>query len=301
MTARRPWPLPPSDGVLVHHVSDTHFGYRPWSYAEGDHMAADLRDNLVPVPDALIHTGDITDRGRAAEDRYALGWLPAAARGAPDLWAMGNHDVRDRPVHTRETWEKVYGRPANTFLDVKGYRFVAFAADDFTGDQGIWTIPDATWTWLDGVVGAAPGPVVLVNHFPPRELGVSARNALQPAAKLDAFAGDHPAITGYLCGHMHKALDDPSAAQFVRLGGRSLPVLCDISSMLSPDVVRQGESTLVRDRSAQVQSYSAFVTLRETRWEIRYRAHGTRGWSGPGGNRVTSLDLRTSAVTRTMG
>ncbi|GAB3667038.1 hypothetical protein GCM10027589_32560 [Actinocorallia lasiicapitis] len=290
----RPWPLPPSDGLLVQHVSDTHFGYRPWSYAEGDHMAADLEQGLVPVPDAFIHTGDITDNGAAAEDAYALRWLPRAARGAPDLWAMGNHDVRARKVHTRATWEQVYGRPANAFIDVKGYRFVTFAVDTFTGNRGVWQIPEATWGWLDRVVSAWPGPVVLVNHYPPVELGVAAYNAVQPASRLDEFVAGHRNVVGYLCGHMHKNLDDPAAARFLKLGGRRLPVLCDISSMLSLD----GHS---RDQSAQVQSHSAFVTLRETRWELRYRAHGTHAWSGPSGHRVTTLDLANATVTRSMG
>lgn len=295
MTGTRPWPIPasPPDGILIHHVSDTHFGYRSWSYGEADHMADDLLDNLVPPADVFVHTGDITDHGAPAEDAYARRWLHRAARGAPEVWAMGNHDIRDRQIHTRATWEKIYRRSANTFVDIDGIRLVTFAVDDFTGTSTPWVVPAATWTWLDGVVSAAPGPVILVDHYPPSELGVAAENYLQPAATLDAFVGDHPAVVGMLCGHMHLELDDPDAAAFWTIGGRALPVLCDISSMLSLD----GHS---RDQSAQIQSHSAYVTVREDRWEVRYRAHGTHAWSGPGGWRVTTLDLAAATVTRGM-
>lgn len=289
----RSWPLPPTDGLLIHHVSDTHFGYRTWSYAESDHMLDDVRKGLVPTPDLFVHTGDITDNGAGAEDRYAVPWLQQASRFAPSLVAMGNHDIRARAVHTRATWEKTYRRKANSFIDIQGVRFVTFAVDDFTGNSTPWVVPTATWSWLDTVVGAAPGPVVLVDHYPPAELGVAAENYLQPAATLSTFVGDHPAIVGMLCGHMHSDLADPAAAQFLTIGGRQIPVLTDISSMLSLD----GHS---RDQSAQIQSHSAYVTIREGRWEVRYRAHGTHAWSGPGGNRVTTLDLVAATVTRGM-
>lgn len=292
MTATRPWPIPPADGLLIHHVSDTHFGYRPWSFPEGDHMLDDIRQGLVPTPDLFVHTGDITDNGAATEDRYAIPWLDQAARYAPSLVAMGNHDIRARPVHTRAEWERLYRRKANTFVDVQGVRLVTFAVDDYTGLSTPWVVPAATWTWLDTVVSAASGPVILVNHYPPAELGVPPESYLQPASVLDAFVGDHPAITGMLCGHMHLGLADPLAAAFQAIGGRQVPVLCDISSMLS-DITG-------RDQSAQIQSTSAYVTVREDRWEVRYRRHGTHAWGGPADQRVTTLDLATGSVTRGM-
>jgi hypothetical protein len=256
-------------------------------------MEDDLLDNLVPAPDLLVHTGDITDHGAAAEDAYALRWLHRASRGAPSLVAMGNHDIRDRAVHTRATWESAYRRSANTFVDVQGIRFVTFAVDSFTGTSTPWVVPPETWLWLDTVVGAASGPVVLVDHYPPAELGVGTANYVQPASSLDDLVSGHPSIVGMLCGHMHKDLGDPAAAAFWAIGGRQLPVLCDISSMLSL-------GALSRDQSAQLQSMSAYVTIRDGLWEVRYRAHGTHAWTGPGGQRVTSLDLATATVSHTM-
>ena len=292
MTSQRPWPLLPAGALTVHHVSDTHFGYRPWSYAESDHMLADLEQGLIAGVDLMVHTGDITDNGAAVEDSYARGWLPEAAGAAALLVCMGNHDVRVRePVPSRLAWEDAYDRPANTFVDVQGVRFVSFAADA-DGPDG-WRPSAATWAWLDGVLAAAPGPVVLADHYPPWELNNWPVNSVQPAGTLAQMVADYPAVAGMMCGHMHWEIDDPRAARFVTIGGRSIPVLTDISSMLSID----GNA---RDRSAQFQSYSAYVSMWPDRWEVRYRAHGAHAWSGPDGLRVTTLDLASGTVSRSM-
>ena len=300
MTETRPWPVPPDpdDGLLIHHVSDTHWGYRPWSYAEGDHMLADLRQGLIPPVHVMVHTGDIIDGAAVAtEDAYALGWLPAAAKSAPSLWAMGNHDLRTRTPATRAGWEAVYGRSANTYLDVGSYRIVTFAPDVdsnvISGRPGWWP-PTVTWDWLDAAIDAAPGPVVIATHMPPWEIGgLADSDTVQPPGRYDQLVSDHPQIVGILSGHMHWEIDDVRAARFVAMGGRSIPVLTDISSMLSID----GQS---RDRSGQYQSYSAYVSLLPGRWEVRDRAHGTHAWSGPAGQRVTTLDLTSGTVSHGM-
>ena len=303
MTESRAWPLitPVStDRVLIHHVSDTHFGYRPWSYAEGDHLLDDLRKGLVPLPDLFIHTGDIVD-GTASqvdtrtEDAYALAWLDAAAFKQPALWAMGNHDVRDRTVHTRAQWKAIYGHSANRFVDVGGIRFITFTVDSFSGLDSLWTVPAATWEWVAAVASTALGPVVLVSHYPPTELGgVIPENALLPQATLNDLIGDVPAIMGMMCGHMHKDLSDLDAASFVTLGGRAIPLLTDLSAMLSL------EGQPGRDYSGRIESKTAYVEMLPDLWRVHYRRHGGHMWGGPDGQRVTTMDLVTGTVTRGM-
>lgn len=296
MTHTRPWPLiSKTDAVLVNHVSDTHFGYRPWSEAESDSMLQDLGEGLVPQVDLFLHTGDITDDGFPEQDAYALQWLNAVEPPAgQSLWTMGNHDIRDRPVHTRATWEAVYGRSANASVDVKGVRFITFAPDDFGPEDFLWQPPQYTWDLVDALALEHNGPVVLCNHYPPTEIGVTDQNALIPSSELNQVIGDNPNIVGMMCGHMHFDLSEPRLASFLLLGGRSIPVLCDISSMLS----LEGEAG--RDQSAKIQSTSAYVEILPEVWRVHYRRHGSHAWGGPGGQRVTTMDLATSVVTRSM-
>lgn len=302
VTESRPWPLisPVGHGVLVHHVSDTHFGYRDWSIPESEHLLRDLNEGLVPIPDILIHTGDIVDGttskvGTWNEDAYALSWLDRATL-TQRLLCMGNHDVRDRVVHTRSTWEAIYGQSANTFVDVKGIRFVTFAVDEHpNGADWMWTVPAATWDWVAAVATAHNGPVVLADHHPPMEFGgLLPQDCVLPQSALNDLVGDVSNITGMMCGHLHRNLDDLSAAQFVTLGGRSIPLLADISAMLS----LEGEPG--RDQSAQIQSTTAYVEILDDRWRVHYRRHGSHLWSGPYDQRVTTLDLTNHTVTRAM-
>lgn len=296
MTYTRPWPLiSRNDSVLVNHVSDTHFGYRLWSYSESDSMLQDYKQGLVPDVDLFLHTGDITDHGRDDEDIYANNWLDTAGESAAEsLWVMGNHDIWVRPVHTRATWEKVYGRKANTFVDVKGIRFVTFAVDSMTMNSQLWAPPESTWDWVDSVTKSFNGPVVITNHYPPKEIGVSDLNALCPPARLNELVGDNPNIIGIMCGHMHLDLNEPRLASFFTLGGRKLPILTDISAMLS----LEGEPG--RDQSGKIQSTSAYVEITPEIWRVHYRRHGTHLWGGPGDLRVTTMNLTEGTVTRGM-
>jgi hypothetical protein len=301
VTQTRSWPIPqaPADGLLVHHVSDTHIGYRDWSFAESDHMRRDVQQGLVPIPDAFVHTGDIGDGTQNTttitideQDAYARPWLNDVARGAASVWSIGNHDIRDRTPTTRQAWEAAYGRLGNSYTDVKGWRIITFAVDTHSSSLP-WVVPDTTWDWVDSVCSTAPGPVVLAQHYPPWELTTSANNFLEPSSKLDSLMAARTNITGMLCGHMHYELDSAQMTQILTIGGRKIPVICDISSMLSLN----GDS---RDQSAQIQSTSVFVEMTEGVWRVHYRQHGSHAWSGPGGQRVTTMDISSGTVTHSM-
>lgn len=262
-------------------------------------MLSDIEDGLVPTADLAVHTGDITDGTEnttnntiETEDSYAKKWLTRAAKGAASLWNIGNHDIRDRTPNTRIAWEAAYGRLGNTYVDVRGWRFVTFSVDSHSSNTA-WVVPDETWDWVDSVCADAPGPVVLTEHYPPWELTQSALNYLEPSSKLDSLVAARTNIAGMLCGHMHYDIDGAQMTQILTIGGRRLPVICDISSMLSLN----GDS---RDQSAQMQSTSVYVEMTESSWRVHYRRHGTRAWGGPLGLRVTTMDLGAGVITHSM-
>lgn len=296
--ASRPWPVPPVEATTIHHVSDGHYAYRSWSTGEHDHMRADILAGLIPAVHASVNTGDISDGTYntsgiplADQDAYLLPWLTDVAKGVPTLWTPGNHDYRDRPPYTRQAWETAYGQSVLSVLDLADYRLIGFGPDYYTGNTSPWVIPETTWSWIDTQIAASPSPVILVNHYPPAELVAGdAGLAVQPTDAFADLLAANPMVVGLLCGHMHYQLDSQQAAQFVSIGGRSLPVVCDVSSMLS---LPYGYS---RDMSAQVGSTSAYVSLLGDRWEIRYRGHGPRAWTGPGGARLTTMWLGSASI-----
>lgn len=289
-TVSRPWTIPEWEGTTVHHLSDTHAGLRPWSTGKLDQMRDDLEGlGLIPPVDAMVATGDLTDHALPAEDAYIKPWLTDVAGGAPSLVIPGNHDLYNTRT-TAAQWSTVYGRPANDFLDVGGYRYVGFSPTSWA-EETDWTISVATWDWLDATIAAAPGPVVLVSHYPPWELqGITQGTSIQPASELGDLVDAHANVEGMLVGHMHWPIDDIRSCSFAVLGGRQIPVLMGASPVIAPAYGRDG--------SAQYEPVSTYVTmLPGERWIVRYRRHGAHVWGDEW--RETEMCLANACISRT--
>lgn len=83
--------------VTLVHLSDLHFG-RPVELAQIRAV-----EKLVPTlaPDAVLVSGDISQRGRHGEYQRGLAFLEAMQQTAPTLLVPGNHDV--------EWWKSPFG------------------------------------------------------------------------------------------------------------------------------------------------------------------------------------------------
>lgn len=83
--------------VTLVHLSDLHFG-RPVELAQIRAV-----EKLVPTlaPDAVLVSGDISQRGRHGEYQRGLAFLEAMQKTAPTLLVPGNHDV--------EWWKSPFG------------------------------------------------------------------------------------------------------------------------------------------------------------------------------------------------
>lgn len=93
----------PPPGHLLLHLSDTHILGRGEPLYGAVDSEARLRQLLGSIrasnlrPDALILTGDLTDRGEPAAYRKLRSVVEPVARetGAQLIWLMGNHDRRE--------------------------------------------------------------------------------------------------------------------------------------------------------------------------------------------------------------
>jgi predicted phosphodiesterase len=110
------------DMVRVLHVSDLHIAPQAW-----DVIASVAHQYNV---DVVVDSGDITDHGSAAENRYLEGVRQV---GAPYVWVRGNHDS----MTTQRAMQKIpgvtvlNGRPVN----VAGIRFLGAGDPRFTPDN----------------------------------------------------------------------------------------------------------------------------------------------------------------------
>ncbi|AOK04033.1 phosphodiesterase [Burkholderia sp. AU19243] len=206
--------------MLLAQISDLHIK-RPGqlAYRRVDTAAALARcisklNALVPRPDAVLITGDLTDFGHDDEYRHLRELL--APLEIPYYLMVGNHDDRaglrrafaDRP-------ELHGGKFVQYALDVGDVRVLALDSQVPGTSHG--DLCDARLAWLAAQLDAARDRAVIVAlHHPPFVSGIGHMDALRlapaAAAKLDALLRGYPNVERVLCGHVHRTM-------FTRFGG----------------------------------------------------------------------------------
>ncbi|WP_071334210.1 phosphodiesterase [Burkholderia contaminans] len=206
--------------MLLAQISDLHIK-RPGqlAYRRVDTAAALTRcierlNALVPRPDAVLVTGDLTDFGHDEEYGNLHGLL--AALEIPYYLMIGNHD--DRAGLRRafaDRAELQAGEFVQYALDVGAVRVLAL--DSQVPGASYGDLCDARLAWLAAQLDAARDrPVIVALHHPPFASGIGHMDKLRLApaasAKLDALLRGHPNVERVLCGHVHRTM-------FTRFGG----------------------------------------------------------------------------------
>lgn len=157
----------PRPSRLLVHISDTHL------LADDEllHGAVNSSHHLVEAlieleesgvkPDALIFTGDITDRGQLLSYAKLLDIVgPVTDRlGAQPIWLMGNHDNR-QAFRVGLLGEEPVDTPLDAVYDLGGLRVVALDTT-VPGRPGsarstVWVIGDGRATPIDLCVISEP-------------------------------------------------------------------------------------------------------------------------------------------------
>jgi len=206
--------------MLLAQISDLHIK-RPGqlAYRRVDTAAALARcvaklNALVPRPDAVLVTGDLTDFGHDEEYGNLRGLL--AALEIPYYLMIGNHD--DRAGLRRAFADRAElqdGEFVQYALDVGAVRVLALDSQVPGASNG--DLCDARLAWLAAQLDAARDrPVIVALHHPPFASGIGHMDRLRlapaAAAKLDALLRGHPNVERVLCGHVHRTM-------FTRFGG----------------------------------------------------------------------------------
>lgn len=200
--------------IRLFHVSDLHFG------AE-DQAALDWFARIVAAekPDAILMTGDLTQRARAAEFAAAAEWLEGLDR--PTTVEVGNHDLPlynplsrlFLPYRRFKTLERLIERP----LEVKGVtiaplRTTARVQFRLNWSKGVVT-PQRLAHTVRLVESAPANDLVFVTaHHPLIEAGTRTEartHGGERALRHLARAGAHAVLTG----HVHDPFDVAHAVE----------------------------------------------------------------------------------------
>ena len=204
----------PDPQHVVAHLSDPHLlagGRRQYGVIDteaGLQVALDRLTRLDPLPQALVFTGDLADKGEpAAYARLRAIVEPAAAAiGAEVVWVMGNHD--ERAAYARGLFDEEAGAgPGATqdrVHDVAGLRIISLDTSVPGYHHGEVSRDQLAWL-ADVLATPAPHGTLLALHHPP--LPVPMMRSAEIIELLDqqhlaeVLAGSD--VRAILGGHLH--------------------------------------------------------------------------------------------------
>jgi Icc protein len=227
---------PRPDHVLVH-ISDTHLLAGEGRLYDRVDGAAQLRELLAALertgrrPEAIVFTGDLTDRGEAsAYAELAAIVEPVAVRmGAQIIWAMGNHD--DRAAFRSGLLREPGGdAPVDRVYRLGGLRVITL--DTTVPGVHHGELDDAQLAWLSTELAqpALDGTILAMHHPPiPSVLDLAVSVELRHQSRLaDVLMGtDVRAILG---GHLHYS----STATFAGIPVSVASASCYTQDLLAP-------------------------------------------------------------------
>ena len=200
--------------MIIAQITDTHLAGAgeadPVFRARAENLRQCIADinGLEPLPDAVIHTGDMTQHGLAEEFAHARALL--AALEVPLYVTPGNRDGRQGMAGAFAG--DGYMRPNCDFVhyavETHPVRLVCVdSLADGGGAKG--DLCQARLGALDATLGEAPGrPTALFMHHPPFDVPTApdpfAYHRRQAAAGLAVLVSRHPQVVRIFTGHMHR-------------------------------------------------------------------------------------------------
>ena len=188
-------------------------------------------NRLDPLPDIVVITGDLVDKGEPVEYEHLRRLLAPLAM--PVFVIPGNHDAR-APMRAAFGGDGYLPRGGFLQYAIDDYPVRLIALDTHIPGAGGGELCTERLAWLDETLGAAPArPTVVIMHHPPFLTGIERmdRAGLRDPDTFAAIVRKHPQVERILCGHLHRAIDRrfagtvagtaPSTAHQMRLDIRS--------------------------------------------------------------------------------
>lgn len=251
------------------HISDTHLpGERSPLYGSGADADSNLElmlERLVASglkPDALLMTGDLTDRGDVSAYRRLRELVEpaAAALGCEVVWVAGNHDDRgamraELGLAIGPSVSGTVGRNSDPIVDVRWFGDLRVIVLDSTVPGAHWgEIDEAQLAWLKAELStrAPAGTLLLIHHPPlPTVLDLAVTVELRGQSRLASVLRGSD-VRSILSGHVHH----PSFGTFA-----GIPVAVTSSSAYGQDLAQPVGATRGQDAA---QGYNLVHVYAET-------------------------------------
>lgn len=199
--------------MLIAQITDTHVS-TPGSRSDRffrtpEHLARAVAhlNAMTPRPDVALATGDLAERGEAAEYARLRELLDALAM--PLFLIPGNHDRRDTLVEVFDHHRYLPRDGGFLQYTVEDWPVRLVGLDTLVPGASGGQLCGERLTWLDAQLARAPErPTLLFMHHPPFVTGMPAMDGmgLEGGAELAAVVRRHPQVERIVCGHLHRAI-----------------------------------------------------------------------------------------------
>lgn len=228
-----------SSNLLIAQLSDAHIGTGSDFLGGRVDTEAALRRavahvaTLQPSPDLVLFTGDLTERGSAAE--YAVVADALTALAMPVYAVPGNHDD---PKVARHALARCMPVPPDAPDGACCYHLRhgdlhLVALDTVVAGRPHGALEPAQLDWLEKTLGECLGePVLIFMHHPPLPTGIEAMDAcslMTGADTLETLVRAHGTVHGLLCGHLHRSVQ-------MQFGGVALHVAPSVAHQITLDL-----------------------------------------------------------------
>ncbi|AWI78016.1 MAG: phosphodiesterase [Betaproteobacteria bacterium HGW-Betaproteobacteria-13] len=199
--------------MLVAQVSDLHIS-RESGFLDGrvaprqclERAVAHL-NRLVPRPDVVLVSGDLTEHGGA--DEYALVRESLSALQMPVFAVPGNHDsaamMRDcLPVQVPAR------EPGHASFVIEGPQLRLIGLDTSVDGKAYGELCANRLAWLENALTGGGGtPVLIFMHHPPFDTGIEAMDRcglLHGRDRFGEIVRRNASVSGIVCGHVHRPI-----------------------------------------------------------------------------------------------
>lgn len=196
-------------------ISDTHIVeedrlvYRSVDANEGLRKAVVKINAMSPQPDCVVCTGDLTNRGRAAQ--YEVFGTIVAQLRAPLLVIPGNHDDAACLARTLpDLWNiKEASGPGIVHDHGQGpNKTRLILLNSVIDGEHHGHIDDERQDWLRTHLDNAPDHVLIFLHHPPFETGIWWMDAIgnSGGSILENILSEYDTVRGVFAGHIHRPI-----------------------------------------------------------------------------------------------